>query len=106
MTAEEILEHYPSLTPHLVCESLGYFTPKSAALAIQARQQGRGCACEWYIHMSGRGRTLLEVGADTLDRAFQNRRHHRGYMAHYPHARELVEMESQHANPTMMSSWQ
>lgn len=105
MTAEEILERYPRLTAHLVCESLGYFTPRSAALAIQAHRAERGCACEWYIQMSGRGRTLLEVGANTLDRAFRHRRHHRGYMAHYPQARELVELERRQTS-AMLSSWQ
>ena len=107
MTAEEVLKRYPRLTAHLICESLGYFTPRSAALAIQSHRAERAHACEWYLHLSGNGRSLLQVGADTLRRAFRNRRHHRGYIAHYPQARELVERERRRPGPgTVLSSWQ
>ena len=107
-TSEQVLKKYPRLTAHLICESLGYFTPQSAANAIQAHIQERGFACEWYIHLSGEGRTLKEAGANTLARAFHNRHNHQGYMAHYPRARAMVEMEASQpgASGITFSSWQ
>ena len=106
-TASETMARYPRLTAHLVCESLGYFTPTTAALAIRDHRIGRAHHCEWYSHMAGSGRTILEIGAQTIGRAFRRRQTHRGYLAHYPHARALV--EHQLRNPGHhheFSSWQ
>lgn len=116
-TAQETMRRYPLLTAHLVCESLGYFTPLAAASAILAHIQGHGNACEWYLHMAaGRRpatafdpgtppRPLTEVGRQTLARAFASRHHHKGYMASYQKARLLVEQELAGASPTLFQSW-
>ena len=103
--ATEVLQRYPILTAHLVCESLGYLTPTAAANAIRCHQARQPFACEWYLHQAQSGRTLLQVGADNLQNAFRNRRHHRGPMAHYPLAIQLVREEISHARTTLLQSW-
>ena len=104
---EDILNRFPILVAHLICESLGYFTPQAAANAILSHRQGFIHACEWYMHMAGRDRDPLQVGRDVLNRAFKARRHHRGYMAHYPQARALVEaVRTKQTSGPVFSSWQ
>ena len=111
------MARYPGLTAHLICESLGYFTPLSAAGAILAHIQGRSNACEWYLSMAAPRRpasifdedsptrSLTEIGRDTLARAFGRRHHHRGYMASYRQARLLVERELAGGSPALFQSW-
>lgn len=104
-TIEETMSRYPRLTAHLICESLGYFTPRSAANAIKHYKEGEPYYCEWYCHMAGGGRPLLEVGKDTIKRAFQRRSHHVGYMAHYPDARIIVEHVREGGKEPLFASW-
>ena len=42
---DDILRRYPRLVSHLICESLGYFTPEGAAGAILAVIQNQSCVC-------------------------------------------------------------
>ena len=101
------MARYPRLTAHLVCESLGYFTPTTAALAIRDHQIGRENHCEWYSHMTRYGGNILEIGAQTIGQAFRRRQTHRGYLAHYPRAQALVEHELRNRGETRaFSSWQ
>lgn len=51
MTQEEVLRRYPRLVAHLICESLGYLTPKSAANWILADKSHNPFWCEWSVHM-------------------------------------------------------
>jgi len=61
-TRDEVLRRYPRIVSHLIAESLGYFLPEAAAGAVLAVLEKRGCACEWYCHMSGvSGRSLEET---------------------------------------------
>lgn len=88
----QVLDRWPILTAHLVCASLGYFTPVAAAGAIQDYLLGRPNFCEWYMHMArGNRERLLAVGKEVIQRAFAARRLHTGSMAHYPQARALVQ---------------
>jgi hypothetical protein len=103
---DEILKRYPRLVSHLICESLGYFTPEGAAGAILAVVQNRACACEWYLHMAGvGGRSLEDVGRDTLRDAIRSRHHHRGFMAEYAHARALVHRLVTTGDSPLLASW-
>ena len=106
MTRDEILRRYPRLVSHLICESLGYFTPEGAAGAILAVVQHRACACEWYLHMAGvGGRSLEDVGRDTLRRAIGSRHRHRGFMAEYARARALVDRLVKTGEGPAFASW-
>ena len=82
-SSQEVMERYPILVSHLICESLGYFTPKAAANAIVTHIRGQDFYCEWYADMANRGKNIQDVARDTLMRAFQSRRFHKGYMAEY-----------------------
>jgi len=106
-TIQEVLERYPRLTAHLICESLGYFTPEAAANAIMHHRRKESFACEWYIHMAQGFNTqrLIEVGRKTIERAFRSRHHHQGFMAHYPQARALVEHVRGGGQGPLFASW-
>ena len=104
---DDIIGRYPALTAHMICESLGHFTPRAAANAVLQHQRGEPHYCEWYIDAAGwSGEELVEFGRRTVERAFRHRRNHRGYMAEYARARALVEQERRGAAPIMFSSWQ
>ena len=92
-TTEDTMQRYPLLTAHLVCESLGYFTPRAAANAIQSHKKGRSHACEWYLSMARPGHSLKDIGADTLSRTFKRRRFHQGFMADFNRALLMVQAE-------------
>ena len=91
-TQEACLRKYPRLVAHLICCSLGYFTPQSAANAISFYKNGKAFFCEWYSHMTKYAKDNLtgdyfdekicrRVGRETLNLAFIGRHHHHGYMA-------------------------
>lgn len=52
MTPEEAMRRWPRLCAHMICESLGYFTPRSAALALLHMKRRSPYFCEWYSHMA------------------------------------------------------
>ena len=96
LTQEETLARFPALAAHLICESLGYFSPKAATNALLAHAQGLGFACEWYVHMVGYGNArLVEVGRSTIGKAYANRQFNQGYMRSYESARALIARELQ-----------
>ena len=108
------MQRYRCLVSHLICESLGYFTPRSALMAVLAHKRNEPFACEWYSHIascSGKDmfdhKTLIEVNRATLERAFQRRGHHTGYMAEYQQAKALVDQEIVQEGSTsgMLASW-
>ena len=106
-TTEDTMRRYPLLTAHLICESLGYFTPRAAANAIQSHKKGRSHACEWYLSMIRPGHSLKDIGASTLSRAFKYRRNHRGFMAEFNRALLMVQAELGGYIPQVQfSSWQ
>ena len=106
-TTEDTMRRYPLLTAHLICESLGYFTPRAAANAIQAHKKGHSHACEWYLSMIRPGHSLKDIGANTLSRAFKHRRFHRGFMAEFNRALLMVQAELAGYIPQVQfSSWQ
>ena len=114
MTQREALQKYPRLIAHMICESLGYFTPGCAANAVARYIDGETFACEWYSHMCGcRGKgyfdreELAKVGKDVITSSFTRRRSHKGYMASYAQALSLVkaELEREGCTSNMLASW-
>ena len=101
------MKRYPRLTGHLICESLGYHTPGSAAHAILDHINKHPCFCEWYVHMAGgfNDEKVLKVGTDTLNRTFHNRSHHYGFMADYPQAQALVKDVLAGGPGPLFASW-
>ena len=102
----EVLDRYPSLVGHMVCESLGYFTPRAAAGALLDYIHEKETWCEWYLDMRDRGtRDLLEIGRKVVARSFSRRHSHRGYMAEYKIAKVLVDRERSGKEAPILASW-
>jgi hypothetical protein len=98
-TPKDILKRYPRLTAHLICESLGYATPTLAAGIILAAIKGQPHYCEWiYSCYNTQPRPAIQS-------AIHNRHHHRGYMAHYPHALQLVQHAITTGREPELASW-
>jgi len=114
---QEVLQHLPCLTAHLIAESLGYFTPESAANAIAFYTRGEGFFCEWYYDRAerrlasrntecdGLRDTVKEVGELALQSAIRRRSHHRGPMAEFQRALALVRHVRQGGHGPMFASW-
>ncbi len=105
VTAEDVLRRYPRLVAHLICESLGYFSPDAAANAIAHAKRAEPFACEWYLHMAGADRSLVEIARRVLERAIRGRHRHRGYMAEYRHALALVRQRVRTGDGPLLASW-
>ena len=105
-TQEDVLQRYPRLTAHLICSSLGYFTPRSAANAILQYTKNEPCYCEWYYDWSIKGKLdLREVGRKSLEIAFMHRHYHKGPMAEYQQAIALVENARSGGKDPLFASW-
>jgi len=107
LTVEETMAKYPRLTAHLICQSLGYFTPSAAARAIQAHKLHQPYHCEWYMGIASySGKDIKEVNAETLNRAFKHRHYHKGFMSSYEVAKRLVdETLKDSRNEPIFASW-
>ena len=103
---EDILARYPRLIAHMICESLGYFTPLAAANALKHYVLGQPFFCEWYVCLAdGYDRErVLEVGRQVVEAAFRSRHRHRGVMQHYPAARAIV-AEALRGKHPIFASW-
>lgn len=112
----QALYRYPRLTAHLICESLGYFTPLSASRAIEAVMTGDAFYCEWYSSMmprrdGGYSRIqykikMLEITEEAVRQAFRRRHTHQGFMADYQHGLALVQHVQKRGEPAhMLASW-
>lgn len=113
LTQEDVLNRYPRLVSHLICESLGYFTPLTAANAILAYRENVPFWCEWYMdgavaiaRAEGRKATdddVLAIGRDVIRGAVSRRHTHRGFMGDYDTARAIVERARKGKHPVLMS---
>ena len=96
---DEFIREYPRITSHLIAESLGYFTPRSAAIAALDAINDRENWCE-YIY------TCFDRDARAcLERAVRNRHLHKGYMAEYRLARRIVDDYIETGRNPMFASW-
>lgn len=103
---EQVLQRYPILVSHMICSSLGYFTPQAADGALLSYLEGRVNYCEWYFHRSGGNREkILEVGRRVVEDSFRFRRSHTGMMASYRQARMLVEQVRGGGEGPIFASW-
>lgn len=85
MTAEQIAKRWPNILTAMIVESLGYFTPRSAAHALQAFKLNEAFGCEMYCAAAGFERDgwprdpaeyrakLVATGRRVLQRAVQCR---------------------------------
>lgn len=99
---QDVIQRLPCLTAHLIAESLGYFTPESAAKAIACYTRDEGFYCEWYYdwgerrlasgntECDGLRETVKEVGELVVRNAIRRRSHHGGPVAEFKRALALV----------------
>jgi len=114
-TRDVCMKKYPRLVMHLICHSLGYFTPGSAANALSFHKAGKPFFCEWFSHMAQfepekdmwNEQAVLRVQTNVIKWAFRNRHTHSRYMADYKQARQLVrqELSSKGSTSQMLASW-
>jgi hypothetical protein len=108
LTQEEILKKYPRLVSHMIAESLGYFTPRSAANAIIHAKLQLPFFCEMYCHFARHAKDfdaeVLEITRAYPFQAFAQRRTHTGYMAEYKLARRIVK-NALRGNDPVFASW-
>lgn len=98
MAREEIIAKYPRIVAHIICHSLGYATPTTAALILKDAKEGKENWCEWIYSCYN----CQPKGA--VRDAVAYRHSHKGFMASYAKARLLVEEAiNQHKEPVLMS---
>jgi hypothetical protein len=96
---EDILQRCPRLVAHVICESLGYATPRLAASIVADAHQGKPNWCEW-IYSCFRCDPVPAVR-----RAIRGRHHHKGFMADYQQARAIVAESLRSGNDPLFASW-
>ena len=113
----DVLQRLPCLVAHLICESLGYFTPQAAANAIAYFLKGEPFCCEWYYDWAAKrfasrntkcrtlDDTVREVGELAIQNAVHRRSHHRGPMADFKYALALVRHVRQGNEGPTFASW-
>ena len=115
-TAQEQMRRTPRLVAHLMSESLGYFNPTSASLALSYHRAGMPDFCEMYSAYASDDENpcwdpekLMAVNRRTIAGAFRNRHRHQGYMSqpHRGSARDMVEasIESDGRNEPVLAGW-
>ena len=72
---EEVLQRYPRICAHIICESLGYATPSTAGSILLAVINKEPHYCEWIMSCYGCDPVL------PVKNAIRRRRLHKGYMA-------------------------
>jgi len=98
-TTKEIMKKYPSITAHIISESLGYATPSCAATILKDARDGKPNYCEWICCCYG-GDPMK-----ALQNAIRNRHHHEGFMAEYKLALALVKRAIEKNEEPEFASW-
>ncbi len=114
MTTDECIKRWPRLTAHMICTSLGYFTPEKAAAALSSYKSNKPFFCEWYSHLgqfrNDRGDlfdqdSVLSVGKDVIRETFALRHSHEGYMRDYGRAKAYVDEYNKTRRQPELASW-
>ena len=108
ITIEKVMVKYYRIVAHLIAESLGYFTPESAAIAIIKAKQDEPYYCEWYTDCAGKfgdrwdKENVSKITREMLESAIRHR--HKGYMSDYKRAISVVNKAIKGNNP-IFASW-
>ncbi len=98
-TPEQFMRRYPRVTAHIICESLGYATPTTAARIGLDGIYGRENWCEWVYSYFDRD------ASKCLESSIRNRHTHKGYMAEYRVAKKLVDRANDSGEEPVFGSW-
>jgi len=98
-TLDTLIARYPRITAHIIAESLGYATPRTAAAILLDAINQRPNMCEWVAHCY-KGSAL-----ECVHKSIRWRHYHIGYMGSYKAARALVDQAIQTGKHPMFASW-
>lgn len=96
---EEVLQRYPRICAHIICESLGYCTPSSAASILLAVINKEKHYCEWLMSCYACDPVL------PVKNAIRRRRWHKGYMSEFFQAFDLVRHAVKTGEEPVFASW-
>ena len=95
----DYLQRYPRICAHIIAESLGYATPGCAARILKDAAEGNENWCEW-IYSCYHCDPIPAV-----QRAIEHRHTHRGYMASYQQALQIVRRSLDTGEDPLLASW-
>ncbi len=98
-TVREYLHTYPRVTAHIIAGSLGYATPTKAAMILMHAHRNEPDHCEWVDAIYQR-----DARACVKD-CISQRHYHKGFMADYTYARQLVERARETGKEPELASW-
>lgn len=97
--SDALMRRFPNIVAHIIAESLGYATPRHAAIILQHAILGDPDFCEW-IDACYHNNPVTPVKF-----AICNRHRHSGYMSSFKLARKLVQEYLDHKTEPMLASW-
>lgn len=107
---DSVMKRWPKIVAGMICESLGYFTPESAAMALVLWIKKEPCYCEWYdscvrgpTTKEGYEYQLKEIGDSVVKCAISRRHMHTGYMSDKRKGRAVVNASLAGKGPELMS---
>lgn len=98
----ETLKKYPRLCAQVISRSLGYATPREAAIIVLNAKRKEDDWCEWVSH------SYNSSAVDCVRDSIKTRhRYKKGFMCSYDLALKLVKDEilNPEANSNMLASW-
>ena len=96
---EAYLRRYPRICAHIIAESLGYATPHRAASILRDAHEGNENWCEWIFSCYNRDPKPAVRGA------ISGRHRHKGYMASYEQALQIVRQQLDTGRGPDFASW-
>ena len=98
-STRETMRRYRRIVSHIICTSLGYACPSTAARILDDARNSRSNWCEWISACYGHDPKLA------VQQAISTRHYHKGFMAEYTHARALVERALADGTEPTFASW-
>lgn len=98
-TAQDYLQRYPRICAHIICHSLGYASPTTAASILRHAHRDEPDYCEWIWSCYGADAKKAVQGA------IRGRHAHRGYMAEFDLAYALVRRAAESGDEPPFGSW-
>lgn len=93
------LHRYPNIVAHIICASVGYATPTTAAYIIKDYREGRQNFCEWvYSCYDANPRIPVE-------RAIRFRHSHIGFMRSFKKAKAITREAITNNKEPLLASW-
>lgn len=97
--SRDFLARYPRICAHIIAESLGYATPLCAASILKDATEDRENWCEWIYSCYARD------PKPAVRRSIEGRHGHRGYMAEYQNALQIVRHQLETGDGPAFASW-